>query len=94
MAKSLVSCFFDSRCRNLRRQTAATLKIEKSRYLTVMQNGSLKRIGHPPSWIFKINFLTATALEKPILHQYAKISGDRSYRCRDIAIYCDFLVEM
>ena len=29
-------------------------KIEKSRYLTIMQNGVC--IGGPPSWILKMNF--------------------------------------
>jgi len=31
------------------------------------QNGSLKRIGGPPSGIFKIKFLTAHALERYVL---------------------------
>jgi len=43
------------------------LKIEKSRYLVMTQNGSLKRIGGPPSGIFKIKFLTAHALERYVL---------------------------
>jgi len=35
-------------------QTAAILKIEKLQYLTMIQNGSLKRTGRPPSWLLKI----------------------------------------
>ena len=38
------------------------------------QNGSLEsntRIGRPPSWIFKIKFLTASALERYVLHHRA-----------------------
>jgi len=42
---------------------AVILKSKKSRYLQT-QNGSLKRIGRPPSCIFKIKFLTAGALRR------------------------------
>jgi len=45
-----------------RRRTAAILKIDKLQYLMMMQNGSLKRIGCPPSWIFKMKFLMGGAL--------------------------------
>jgi len=31
-------------------------KIDKLQYLMMMQNGSLKHFGHPPSWISKIKF--------------------------------------
>jgi len=37
-------------------RTAAILKIEKLQYLMMIQNGSLKRDGRPPSWLFKMNF--------------------------------------
>jgi len=39
------------------------LKIDKLQYLMMLQNGSLKRIGRPPSWIFKMKFLMGSALE-------------------------------
>jgi len=34
----------------------------------MMQNGSVRRIGHPPSWIFKIKNFDSQSLERPILH--------------------------
>jgi len=40
-----------------RRRTAAIVKIEKSRYLMMMQNGPVKVIGRPPSWIFGTKFV-------------------------------------
>jgi len=30
-------------------------------------NGSLKRIGRPPSWILNSKFLTASGLDRPVL---------------------------
>jgi len=45
-------------------QTTTILKIEKLQYFMMMWNGSLKYIGVPPSWIFKIKFLTGRALER------------------------------
>ena len=42
--------------KNARWRTAAILNIEKLQYLRAMQNGFLKRIGCPPSWIFEISF--------------------------------------
>jgi len=53
----------------------------------MMQTGSPKRIGRLSSWIFKTNFFTAGVLEKLTLHHYAEFRGDRSCRCRDIAIF-------
>ena len=58
-----------------------------------MQNGSIKRVGRPPSWIDKIKFLTGDALVKHILHNRAKFCGDTSYRYRDIAIFRVFLMK-
>jgi len=37
-----------------------------------MQNGSLERIGRPPSWIFKIKFLTAYGHERRVRYHHAK----------------------
>ena len=58
--------------------------MEKSRYL-MMQNGSFKRIGHPPSCISKIKFLTAVALH------CSKFCGHRTSCC--IAIFRVFLLK-
>jgi len=68
---------------------ATVLQIEQLQYLTMMQNGSLKRISRPLSWIFKIIFLTVGA---PETHSASvcQIGGDRSYYCRDITIFCIF----
>ena len=40
------------------------MEIVKSQYLMMMMmhNGSLVHIGHPPSWIFGIKFLTTVHL--------------------------------
>jgi len=53
----------------------------------MMQKGSLKRIGRPPSWIFKMKILMSGALETLDHHHRAKFYGDRSYCWRDIAIF-------
>jgi len=45
------------------------------------QNG-----GHPPSWIFEIQFLTVGVVKNPILHHCTKFRKDRSNHCRDISI--------
>jgi len=43
--------------------------------------------GHRPHVGFlKLNFLTASVVKKPILHQRTKFRKDWSNRCRDIAI--------
>jgi len=57
----------------------------------IMQIGSLKQIGHLPSWIFKIRFLITTALERPIVHHLAEFHGVRSCRCRDFEIFHIFV---
>jgi len=44
-------------------RTAAILKINKLQCLMMMQNGSLKHIGHPPFSILKWNFLMGGILE-------------------------------
>lgn len=36
--------------------TTTILKIDKSRYIMMIENGSLERIGHPPSSVVKLNF--------------------------------------
>jgi len=41
----------------------------------MMHNGSLKRIGRPPSWIFKMKFLMGGALQTHILHHHAMEIG-------------------
>jgi len=74
---------------------AAVLKIEKSRYVMMMQNGSAKCFSDPPSWTFKI-ILIAGAIENPFCKIFAKFRGNRSYRCRENAIFrdCFFYSEM
>jgi len=42
---------------------------------------------HLSSWIFIINFLTACVCEKPVLYHCGKFRKDRSYLCRDVAIF-------
>ena len=69
------------------------MKIDKLQYLMMMQNGSLKRVGRPPSWIFKMKFLMGGALETHVLHHRAKFFRDRWYCCRDIAIFRVFQVK-
>ena len=44
-------------------RTAYIWKISKLQYLMMMQNGSLKCISRPPSWIFKIKLSMGGALE-------------------------------
>jgi len=47
----------------------------------IMQNGSLKRIGRPPSWILKVKFFNGRVsqeqcvLETHVLHHRAKLRG-------------------
>ena len=53
-------------------------------YQMMTQNGSLKFIVRPPSWIFKRIFLMGGALETH-LHRCTKFCGDRLLCCRDIA---------
>jgi len=43
------------------------LKIDKLQYPMMTQNGSLKRIGLPPSWSFKMKCLMGGALETRVL---------------------------
>ena len=59
----------------------------------MMHNGSLKRVIRPPSWIVKIQFLTGGAHQRHFLHHCAQFLGDRSYCCRDIAIFAFFRVK-
>ena len=54
--------------------------MEKSRYFMTMQSWSLKQIGRPPSWMFKILF-TVGALDRRVLYLHAK------FCCKDIAIF-------
>jgi len=51
--------------------TAAVLKIEKSRYVLLMQNESLKRIGRPPSWILKVKCNKRRCSGELIVHHCA-----------------------
>ena len=67
-------------------RTAYIWKINKLQYLMMMQNGSLKCISRPPSWIFKIKLSMGGALET-VLHHRARFCGDRSNCCKDIAIF-------
>jgi len=59
----------------------------------MMQNGSLKHVGSPPSWIVEIEFLTSDALEIHVLCHRAKFCADRSYCCSDVAVFRVFLVK-
>jgi len=44
--------------------------------------------GRPPSWIFKTEIFNIRTLQKHVLHQHANFGdGDRSYGCRNIAIF-------
>ena len=71
--------------KNPRWRAAAVLKIGKSRYLMLMQNGSLQRIGRPPSWIFEIEIFNSRALQRHVLNhraccrRYRKISQERFF---------------
>jgi len=44
----------------------------------------------PPSWNFKIQFLTVGTVKRPILHHRTKFRKDRSNRSGDIAIFVIF----
>jgi len=60
----------------------------------MMQNGSVERIGRPPSWICKINVLTTSAHERhTLLRHHAVFSAGRSHCCRGITIFRVFLVK-
>ena len=59
-------------------RTAAFLKMDKLQYLTMMQNGSRERIGCPPSWIFKIEFLMVSAVKRNILRHHANFCADHT----------------
>jgi len=50
-------------------------------------------ICRPSSWISKMKFLMGGALETQVRHRCAKFCGDRSYCCRDIAIFRVFQVK-
>ena len=43
-----------------------------------------------PSSISEIQFLAVGEVKRPILHHHTKFRKDRSNRCGDIAIFCDF----
>jgi len=68
--------------KNPRWRTAAILtsKNRDKIYVTMMQR---KRIGCPPSWVFKINFFNCRCTCEPILRHYAKYRRDRLECCRD-----------
>jgi len=52
--------------------------MDKLQYLTMMQNGSRERIGCPPSWIFKIEFLMVSAVKRNILRHHASFCADHT----------------
>jgi len=67
------------------------LKVDKLQYLN--NNRSLKCIGRPPSWMFKIKFLMGSKRETHVLRHHAKFCGDRSYCCTDITDIAIFQVK-
>ena len=66
---------------------AAILNTEKRQYLIMMQEESLKHISIHHLGFWQLNFLTGSLFETHVLRICAKICGDGSYCCRDIAIY-------
>jgi len=56
---------------------SVVVNIDKSRHLVMM----LKKIGRPPSWIFKIKLFNNDALGRLILYHCTKFLGDQSYYC-------------
>jgi len=77
-----------------RSRTAAILKMEKLQYFMMTQNQSLESVGRPPSWNVKIKFLLGNAHDRHVLHRHAKLCVDRSYCCRNIAIFHVFYIAM
>jgi len=49
--------------------------------------------GCPPSSIFETEIFNTCAFQKNVLHHRAKFCADRSYCCRDTAIFSVFLLK-
>jgi len=71
-----------------------SLKIEKVQYFMMMQSGSLKCVGCPPSWIVKIKLLMGGALERYFVSTcQILVEIDHTVAKHSITIFCIFLVK-